>query len=629
MTLNAKVELAGYTFQTGRDLVELQILLGNQSMSTYCMIAIADPGNVTAAALINHSLLKGGIQQLVDPEAKKQDVDSSSESVTSVTSGAEFDAITLAALDTVAWKETATPNTIAAYYSNNGVGSSQGSFTDQDIIDGGGFPKSAGTKYNVGRYQFNRGDWSDAKRSDSRIKGYSPKDQDLIALYKFQKVNRGWKELRAGAIAEFLKKAGGEWASIPGSPYGQVQANVTTKQYLDYYQERLAFRQKGKTETKTVNPKNKVQPVSPSTTDTVQPVVKGSIIKVTIGAYQYEFIHQATETSDNGTTTITGQGIRWLISRRKQSSTYKNTTLKQLATTICNEYNIKLDYQAKNNPEYIHIDQSGISDYKLLLREAEANGLFISENGTSMIIKDRAALGASTLVLAKGVNLISYRISDIALSGDEAPISSKLPQQAKTSIDPLTGKMVALAKDVTKGSKPTGKAKDRPSGTLKKGKEAQLVERAKTKRIFGLPSVFVLPLTPEHLSIQPSSVATTSDLPGCLGERVWVIMAVSHNLLEGTTTLTMMSPVEVLNIPKDKDKDKDRGTKASWIYPCTGTVTSLFSPNRNGKPHSGADIANVSGTPILAADDGVISKNSVQESGAGNFVQVRHNNADR
>ena len=40
---------------------------------------------------------------------------------------------------------------------------------------------------------------------------------------------------------------------------------------------------------------------------------------------------------------------------------------------------VKLEYQATIDPTYEHVDQSGISDYKLLLREVEANGLMMTE----------------------------------------------------------------------------------------------------------------------------------------------------------------------------------------------------------------------------------------------------------
>jgi peptidoglycan hydrolase-like protein with peptidoglycan-binding domain len=156
-----------------------------------------------------------------------------------VSRGGEFTPERRAFLDLIAWKEV--PHSLAAtsYMENNGVRGSTGRFTAADVEAGGGFPASAGSSFNVGRYQFNRGDWNDAKHADPSIKGYSPADQDKVALHKLHD-RHVIEALDRGDLRTAIARGGHEWASLPGSPFGQVQKGYTVEQAIDYYNERLA-----------------------------------------------------------------------------------------------------------------------------------------------------------------------------------------------------------------------------------------------------------------------------------------------------------------------------------------------------------------------------------------------------
>jgi muramidase (phage lysozyme) len=152
-----------------------------------------------------------------------------------VSSGGVFTPVIRAFIDLIAWKEVPDSLALKSYSANN----FSGYFTDQDIADGGGFPKTAGTSQNVGRYQFNRGDWQDAKAANSAIKGYSPADQDLLCYYKLG-VRNVLAPLAANDLSTAIKNAGKEWASLPGSPFGQVQVGYTESQAIAYYRDRLS-----------------------------------------------------------------------------------------------------------------------------------------------------------------------------------------------------------------------------------------------------------------------------------------------------------------------------------------------------------------------------------------------------
>lgn len=651
MAFKTIVTFANFIWETGRELLDVEISLGSADKSSSCKITIADPMHTIAAAVINHSIESGGIQAIPDinkqpvfnpPGAKAEGSPNTAGSNTTgtVATGEQFTAEVKAFADAVQMHESpyATTDTAKSYRALN---AGSGLFTDADVFAGGGFPRSAGKGQNVGRYQFKRLDWAEAKAANPAIQGFTPLEQDLVFLHKINRINRGGKELRAGDVPAAFKKAAGEWTSIPGGPEYQRQSSRTgtsaeiLQQYYNYYAQRLAY-YKGGTVASAAKVAPITTPVTPSATDTSAPVIKGSAIVIQVAGIFYEFLHQGTEMSEAGITILIGQGARWLMSRRKRSATYKDLSLSQLADKIGKEHKVKVDYQSNYNPNYSHLDQSGISDYQLLLREVEANGLMVTEDKTTLVIKERKQLSDSKLVLTRGVNLISYKITDRAIGTHEDEISKLLPQSAKTTIDPVAGKTQAIIKDIDSNAtanKPTGKSKPATAGTLKGGQATQLKERAATKRIAGLPSIFVIPLTAFTLGIAPISTAVTQGLPGVL-DRLWVVKKVTHKIADNTTTLDMVSPVEVIDInpvfnPPGAKAEPGTANGKGWIYPCSGTVKDLFGMRihpitHQRKMHGGIDIANAANTPIYAAQSGVVTFVGDKGQGGGNQVDIRH-----
>jgi peptidoglycan hydrolase-like protein with peptidoglycan-binding domain len=147
-------------------------------------------------------------------------------------------------LDLVAWKEVHqslnADGSPAGYRERNGVPGSRGLMAESAIADNGTLPRDE-LRYNVGRYQMKQVDVDDMrKRYDPKIDDFSPESQDRIAVAKMQ--YRGvMAPLQNGDIRTAIERGGKEWASLPGSPYGQVQAGYTADKAVDYYNERLAF----------------------------------------------------------------------------------------------------------------------------------------------------------------------------------------------------------------------------------------------------------------------------------------------------------------------------------------------------------------------------------------------------
>lgn len=77
-------------------------------------------------------------------------------------------------------------------------------------------------------------------------------------------------------------------------------------------------------------------------------------------------------------------------------------------------------------------------------------------------------------------------------------------------------------------------------------------------------------------------------------------------------------------------KSARRGT-GSFVWPTSGRITSLFnqivcSPLLGCEPHKGLDIANVTGTPVIAADSGYVVFAGWDTTGYGNLVVINHGN---
>jgi peptidoglycan hydrolase-like protein with peptidoglycan-binding domain len=149
-------------------------------------------------------------------------------------------------LDLVAWKEVSPGHSLNAdgspggYRDRNDVKGSKGLMPESAIADNGTFPRDE-LRYNVGRYQMKQVDVDDMRRRyDPKIDDFSPESQDRIAVAKM-KYRDVIEPLQNGDIRTAIKNGGKEWASLPGSPYGQVQEGYTADKAVDYYNQRLAF----------------------------------------------------------------------------------------------------------------------------------------------------------------------------------------------------------------------------------------------------------------------------------------------------------------------------------------------------------------------------------------------------
>ena len=86
--------------------------------------------------------------------------------------------------------------------------------------------------------------------------------------------------------------------------------------------------------------------------------------------------------------------------------------------------------------------------------------------------------------------------------------------------------------------------------------------------------------------------------------------------VETETVQASVGPVTAADIPART------GGKFSW--PVVGTVLSSYGPKENGLHNDGINIGAPAGTPIVAAEDGIVAYVGDELAGYGNLVLLRH-----
>lgn len=402
-----RIQIADEIFLTGDGyLMNCNIELGEDARSSKCSFTIYDPGLKIGGKFQKISFEQGGIQvpkDLLDSPKVQPTVaatgaatnDAEARAVLGtpsaggngvVSNGPQFTPEVKAFMDAIAYGEVEDKLGLSGY--------TEGNFGQKNTVKNNQFPPGSYTGNNVGRYQFSHDEFDEWLKTNPQVRDFSPQGQDLMCYWRMG-VRGCLEAVKAGRFEDALIAAGKEWASIPGSPYGQV--HLSKIQWLGYCQQRLAY-WKGQSGT-TMTPSPAIAAnATPAATTTVaktpEQSVKGTEIIIEAGfdspsqLIAYHFIHTQTQTKKDktDTTTFHGQSIRWLLSRRTENATFKDITLKQLAQIVCNRFSLKLQMEG-DGPKYAHLDQSGITIYELLRRCCTSIGYKITDKEDTLIIK--------------------------------------------------------------------------------------------------------------------------------------------------------------------------------------------------------------------------------------------------
>jgi murein DD-endopeptidase MepM/ murein hydrolase activator NlpD len=95
--------------------------------------------------------------------------------------------------------------------------------------------------------------------------------------------------------------------------------------------------------------------------------------------------------------------------------------------------------------------------------------------------------------------------------------------------------------------------------------------------------------------------------------------------LDPPHTARIASPQQVA--PESSTKTAEAaGSLPSFRWPVRGRVIAGFGPKTNGQQNDGINLAVPEGTPIKAAEDGVVAYAGNELKGYGNLVLIRHGN---
>lgn len=635
-----KVQIGDEVFQTGDGILKsCSVSLAENERSSNCRFVLFDKGFAIADRYVAQSILQGGILGLPEDEEAKTAAVSTAKS--SDTASLNISNNMRAFLDVISYAE----GTQKHGYRTLFGGSTFESFVDHPnkVIDGGNIKSSAAGRYQIMDYTWFGKNGAPGLKKRFGYKDFSPQSQDAAAIELIR--GRGAYDLiEQGKISEAFNKLNREWASFPGSPYGQPIKSA--KELLEYWKLKKeqydGDNSSTATEDKAVGSESKVEAPIQAIQRKGCPIV----VSLSFGAesYDFGFIHVSTQVSFNAglqTTAFTGQSVRWLLTRRLKSTAYKDISLKKLGEKIAASYSLKFKWEdTGEGPKYTYLDQSGITDYQLLLRECEKAGYRLHDDAKSRTLTISARQSpTSSYVLRLGENIRNWTITDTAQKDETSNTASDgddqgITGEVKTQIDPLTGQLVQIAPEnkvatgnAQSGTKfATGATKEKLGGVYSNETDPTVVtaRRDAAKRTKGIQGQCSLTCSTALLATTPHTFLATEGegFPGSLS-RSWLIESIRHSYPEQQTDITFYSPGRPKKESNESAADSlgsgvNTGTEApitedsgTFIQPIAGAVAigdGVGYISARGRNHHGVDVDAPDSTAILASASGVVVK---------------------
>ncbi|QIG91886.1 MULTISPECIES: LysM peptidoglycan-binding domain-containing M23 family metallopeptidase [unclassified Bradyrhizobium] len=91
-------------------------------------------------------------------------------------------------------------------------------------------------------------------------------------------------------------------------------------------------------------------------------------------------------------------------------------------------------------------------------------------------------------------------------------------------------------------------------------------------------------------------------------------------------TATVEQPAAAVEAPAATKSSEATGALPTFRWPVRGKVITAYGSKTNGKVNDGINVAVPEGTPVKAAEDGVVAYSGNELKGYGNLVLVRHSN---
>jgi murein DD-endopeptidase MepM/ murein hydrolase activator NlpD len=97
-------------------------------------------------------------------------------------------------------------------------------------------------------------------------------------------------------------------------------------------------------------------------------------------------------------------------------------------------------------------------------------------------------------------------------------------------------------------------------------------------------------------------------------------------MAEPSQTARVVEPAPTMSSQEAVKSAEPAGSLPGFRWPVRGRVIAAFGPKPNGVQNDGINLAVPEGTPIKAAEDGVVAYAGSELKGYGNLVLVRHSN---
>jgi murein DD-endopeptidase MepM/ murein hydrolase activator NlpD len=122
----------------------------------------------------------------------------------------------------------------------------------------------------------------------------------------------------------------------------------------------------------------------------------------------------------------------------------------------------------------------------------------------------------------------------------------------------------------------------------------------------------------------PANTTPKAAAPGMTAKPPAVKQAAAPSA-EPTQTASVVTPANETPVPATASKAAE-GAPPSFRWPVKARVVAGFGPKANGQQNDGINLAVPEGTPVKAAEDGVVAYAGSELKGYGNLVLIRHSN---
>ena len=122
--------------------------------------------------------------------------------------------------------------------------------------------------------------------------------------------------------------------------------------------------------------------------------------------------------------------------------------------------------------------------------------------------------------------------------------------------------------------------------------------------------------TPQSTPIveEPQTIAPATDI------KPTTTAVAPQDTTAASTAATIMEPTQ----QQTEESTASSGKEPSFGWPVRGTITSAFGPKGQGLDNDGINIAAPKGSPVKAADGGMVAYAGNEMKGFGNLVLIRH-----